>query len=79
MSKHHSPPSAANVTCVLRHFLQQTAIQVLSSFGGHSVTTCVLRVSLATLPAADIAIQVLSGFVGGHSVTAQPAQHSHQM
>ena len=30
-----------------------------------------------TLPAADIAIQVLSGFVVGHSVTAQPAQHSH--
>ena len=54
------------------------AIQILSGFAGHSVTQCVLRVSLMTLPAADIAIQVLSGFVVGHSVTAQPAQHSHQ-
>ena len=78
-------------------------IQVLSGFVGHRVTTCLSRVSLMTLPAADsytgivrlcwtqcdsmcvktlpaadIAIQVLSGFVVGHSVTAQPAQHSHR-
>ena len=78
MCKHHTPPSAADVTtCVLRvslttlpaadilyrycpalldtgwqhvcqecpwwHCLQQTAIQVLSGFVGHSVTACVLR------------------------------------